>query len=170
MGNYGTRRLIMSQPRQSPIVCCDEGLYEVTLLDAERALIAKLMAELAELVEDDSQADMLTRLFPTALPNDPEAEAEFQDMVRRELIATRIERFKNTTNTAQEGVLNREQLEDWMGAVNDVRLVLGTQLDISQQEDIEELDADDPNAMAQSAYWFFGWLLEHIVATLANEP
>ncbi len=157
------------QDRKAPIVSQGNDMFQVNLLDAERTLIANLMKELSELVESDPKAEMLTRLFPTALPNDPEAEEEFQQMVLQELITTRVGRFSNISATAKEVLLDREQLEGWMAAINDARLVLGTRLDVCEADDFEELDEDDPNALAQSAYWFFGWLLEHIVTALAAD-
>ncbi|MXW42155.1 MAG: DUF2017 family protein [Acidimicrobiia bacterium] len=157
------------EPR-TPIVARGDNLFAIDLLDAERALIAKLMKELAELIEDDPETEMLARLFPTALPDDPTAEAEFQEMVRSELITTRIKRFESVADSVEGSLIDADQLQAWMCAINDARLVLSTRLNISEDDNVEELNEHDPNAMAKSTYWFLGWLLEHIVAATAEEP
>jgi hypothetical protein len=53
-----------------------------------------------------------------------------------------------------------------MGAVNDLRLVLGTRLDVS--EEMDEMDPDDPDAPLFEVYGYLAWLLENIVAALAD--
>ena len=51
-----------------------------------------------------------------------------------------------------------------MGAVNSLRLVLGTRLDVS--EDMDEVDPDHPEAPAFAVYQYLSFLLETIVASL----
>ena len=49
-----------------------------------------------------------------------------------------------------------------MGAVNDIRLVIGTKLDVSEDPSFD-IDEDDPDAQAHAIYTYLGWLLEQIV-------
>jgi len=67
--------------------------------------------------------------------------------------------------------LDQEQLAAWLGAVNDIRLVLGTRLEVSEDDefDIDEEVEDTPESVARSAYWYLGWLLEHLVEVSASE-
>ena len=56
-----------------------------------------------------------------------------------------------------------------MGAVNDLRLVLGTRLDVS--EDDHDVDPDAPDGPARLVYHYLGWLLEEIVdACMTRRP
>jgi hypothetical protein len=55
-----------------------------------------------------------------------------------------------------------------MGAINDLRLVLGTRLDVSEDMDLDALADDDPLTPAFALYGYLGWLQEQIVAALAN--
>jgi Domain of unknown function (DUF2017) len=65
-----------------------------------------------------------------------------------------------------------EELESWMGALNDLRLVLGTLLDVSEDE--TDFDPDADNAFGYAIYHFLGALLEQAVevlfSTLPPEP
>ena len=54
----------------------------------------------------------------------------------------------------------------WMRSINDIRLVMGTMLGIS--EDGEEPDLEGDDLAAYSVYEFFGGLLELIVQALAD--
>ena len=53
-----------------------------------------------------------------------------------------------------------------MGAVNDLRLVIGTNLDVC--EDDGPLDPDDPDAPACAVYGYLTGLLDDIVSALAD--
>ena len=46
-----------------------------------------------------------------------------------------------------------------MGAVNDIRLVIGTKLDVSEDPSFEITD-DDPDVQAYAIYTYCSWLLE----------
>lgn len=154
---------------QQPIRPNGDGTYALHLRSDERALIASVAAELRTLVEGNPNDEMLARLFPTARPDDAGAEAEYQEMVRGELVAKRINRFSTVTEMAEATVLDKDQLAAWVGAVNDLRLVLGTRLEVAENDDFDDLDEGDPETVARSAYWYLGWLLEHLVEASAAE-
>ncbi|MDE0580835.1 MAG: DUF2017 family protein [bacterium] len=155
-------------PRR-PIEPNGDGTYRLDLRDEERALIAAIVPDLRGLLADDPADEVLTRLFPTARPDDPEAEAEFQGMVRDELVTKRLSRLDIVAELAEATVLDQEQLAAWMGAVNDIRLVLGTRLGVTEDDEFDEADDDDPESVARSAYWYLGWLLEHLVEASTSE-
>ena len=155
-------------PRQ-PVVANGDGTFRLELLDNERALIAAIVPDLRALLADDPDDEMLTRLFPTAVPNDPEAEAEYREMVRDELVSKRLTRLDAVAELAEATVLNSEQLAAWVGSVNDIRLALGTRLEVTEADEYDDLEEDDPDSAARSAYWYLGWLLEHLVEASASE-
>lgn len=155
-------------PRQ-PVMPNGDGTYRLDLRDEERALIAAIVPDLRGLLAEDPGDEMLTRLFPTAVPDDPEAEAEYRELVRDELISKRLARLDMVAELAEATVLDQEQLAAWMGAINDIRLVLGTRLGVTEDDEFEESDEEDPEAVARSAYWYLGWLLEHLVEASASD-
>lgn len=155
-------------PRR-PVMSNGDGTFSLDLREEERALIATIVPDLRALLADDPGDEMLTRLFPTARPDDPDAEAEYREMVRDELVSKRMARLDAVAELAEATVLDQEQLAAWMGAVNDIRLVLGTRLGVSEEDEYDEADEDDPESVARSAYWYLGWLMEHLVEASASE-
>jgi hypothetical protein len=62
--------------------------------------------------------------------------------------------------------LDDDQLTAWLGAVNDLRLALGTRLNVT--EDMEPPSPDDPEAPAMATYAYLSVLQERMVEALAT--
>ncbi len=139
------------------------GNFAINLPAEERELLSGLPAQLRELL-GDGDAPSLRRLFPAAYHLDAEKDAEYHELVRSELLATKISRAELLESTSHASTLTEEQLLGWMGAVNDLRLVLGTQLDVSEDDD--DIEADDPRAGHFGLYHYLGYLLENIIRAL----
>lgn len=137
---------------------------EVSLPQEERELLAELSAQLRELLLADEDPN-LARLYPVAY-DDPRMDEEYRSMVRGSLVEERLAALDTLDATVHEKVLTEEQLGCWMGAVNDLRLVLGTRLDVSEDE--LEFDPDAPDAPVRAVYHYLGWLLEEIVGVMAQ--
>ena len=63
--------------------------------------------------------------------------------------------------------LDEDQVLAWLGAINDLRLVLGTRLDVT--EDLHEtgVPEHDQRAGPFAVYAYLGWLQEQVVRALA---
>jgi hypothetical protein len=136
---------------------------EVAVPKEERELLAGLSEQLRELVLDGDDPS-LHRLYPSAY-QDARQEEEYRSLVRGSLVEGRLAALDVLDETLEAKTLTDEQLGCWMGAINDMRLVLGTRLDVSE-EDVE-IDPDDPEAPARVVYHYLGWLLEDIVTTMS---
>ena len=64
-------------------------------------------------------------------------------------------------------VLDRDDADAWLGCLNDLRLVLGTRLGVTEQTDADDLDDDDPRRQALEVYGWLGWLQESLISCLA---
>jgi hypothetical protein len=63
--------------------------------------------------------------------------------------------------------LDRDQADAWLGLLNDVRLVLGVNLDVDEDTlDEPPTDADDPRAQALGVYSWLGWVQESLLQCL----
>lgn len=140
------------------------GTFIINLPDDERELLHALPGQLHEMLTSGDPTG-LRRLFPAAYHLDPEKDAEFHELMRSELVASKAGRAKILEETAFARSLTEEQLLGWMGAVNDLRLVLGTQLDVS--EDDSDPEPDHPLAAHFGLYHYLGFLLENIVRALS---
>ena len=138
----------------------------------ERELVARLLTELSQLLMGESSDPRLIRIFPPAyhLADDAEADAEYQRLMREELVASRLSGI-TTVNTALQGSgpVDEETMISFIQAINGLRLVLGTMLDVVEDHDPDEIDEDDPLVSEHHLYNFLSWLLDWAVQAL-GEP
>jgi len=129
----------------------------------ERLLLSDLLDDLESRL---STADPSTRrLFPPAYPDDPEAEAEYQSMLHAELVDGRQARIGAVRDTLERDALTAEEVEAWVGVLNDLRLTLGSELEVAQDEDVPE--EGDPRREPFVRYVYLGWLQEQFVEAAA---
>jgi len=137
---------------------------------AERDVLRTLPSQLrALLTGTDVAADPdLRRLFPPAYTDDPEKAAEYDGMVRDDLMAGRLAAIEVMERTIDSDRLSEDELLAWLSAINDLRLVLGTRLDVV--EDLSELDVrpGDPRAEGLALYAYLSVLEEDAVAALSR--
>lgn len=113
----------------------------------------------------------LARLLPDAYRDDDAAAADFRRYTETDLRAGK--RAQATAVLASlapysEGGrvrLDRASADAWLGCLNDLRLVLGTRLEVTEET---ELDAapDDPRAQALAVYGWLGGVQEMLISRL----
>lgn len=142
------------------------GDYRLRLPAAAREGLGRLVAELRELIEAEDAA--VERLFPAAHRDDPEASARFDDLVRGSLVGGRLTALATVESTLHAERLAHDELEAWCGVLNDLRLVIGERLGVT--EDLYEggIDPRDPRAPQLALYGWLTWLQGEIVETLAT--
>jgi hypothetical protein len=141
------------------------GDFRLRLPREERDVLRTLPAQLRALLETDDPA--LARLFPPAYGDDTERSAEYDRLVREDLIAHRRSSLEVMEATIDADRLNEDQMVSWLGALNDLRLVLGTRLDVTEDMDPEAISNRDPMAPTLAMYYYLGWLEEQVVEALA---
>ncbi|NHC45257.1 DUF2017 domain-containing protein [Motilibacter aurantiacus] len=117
----------------------------------------------------------LRRLLPDAYADDEAAAGEFRRYTERGLrerkrTAARVALASlDTGNGVRE--LDEEQALAWLGALNDVRLALGTRIGVSEDWDERAagLADDDPLGYAFAVYDHLTWLQELLVQAI-GEP
>jgi hypothetical protein len=142
------------------------GRYRLRLPNHERELLRSLPGRLRELLATDDPA--LRRLFPPAYRDDPERQAEYESLVSPELTRERLDALTVMERTIDATDLTEEEVTAWLGALNDLRLVLGTRLDVTEEMYDEGLAEDDPRSPAFAVFAYLGWLEEQIVEALAT--
>ena len=91
--------------------------------------------------------------------------AGYSVLAGSELIERRLAALDLVSSTLQADELSEDEVESWMRCINDIRLVLGTVLDVTDEGDVPA--DDDPQAPMYSAYEYLGMLLERIVRSLS---
>lgn len=143
------------------------GGYRLRLPAEERELLRSLPGQLRDVLQTDDPS--LRRLFPPAYADDDEADGEFRRLMRDELLDGKLAALRVVEETAGAERLTGEQLEAWLGALESLRLVLGTQLDVTEETYADDLDPSDPLAPALALYGYLSWLQEEAVAALTDE-
>jgi hypothetical protein len=144
------------------------GRYVVELGSNERLLVANLVDQLREQLLASTDQPTLRRLFPPAYANDPERDAGYQVLTRDELLEGRLAAIDVVERTLDgDNELDQSELTAWMTTLNSLRLALGTRLDVD--EELPQLDPDDPLAPEYALYDFLGWLLAHVVEALSPD-
>ena len=147
-----------------------KGDFEVRLPEEERELLVALVGSLRAAFDTDVRAEpALRRLFPPAYADvaDEEAESQYQAMVHDELLASRRAALDVLEATASRDRVDEPELLAWMTAVNQLRLVLGTRLDVSE-DDEPFPEPDDPLAPLAEIYHYLGVLLEALIDALES--
>jgi hypothetical protein len=143
-----------------PIRAASDGSYVVDLGPNERELVRSVAEQLKELlVETDSP--VLRRLFPPPYGDDEERNEGYAALARPELIEHRLASLDTVIASVQASTLDEDEIAAWMRSINDVRLVLGTVLDVV--DDDQEIAVDEHNAATYQAYELLGYLLECVV-------
>jgi hypothetical protein len=147
-----------------------DGGFALDIPAEQRDVLRALPAQLRELLaEGNADDDALRRLFPSADPDDPDHAAEFDHLVRDDLLAQRAAAIDAMERTIDADRVTEDDLVGWLGAVNDLRLVLGTRLNVTEETTSEDFGDADPRASAYALYAYLSYLEEQIVQALSDE-
>lgn len=146
-----------------------DGHFEVGLGAEERELLRTLPGQLRELLDQGDGADpALRRLFPPAYVADEEHEAEYRRLMGGDLREHHLQALSIMEATVDAERLAEDELVAWLLALNDVRLVLGTRLDVAEDMDWDDVAPEDPRAPGLALYGYLSMLVEQVVEALAS--
>jgi hypothetical protein len=171
----------------------DGDVLVLQLAAEERPILASLAASLAEMLEpagSTPEADPLVALVgfssddPVDKPDDPalrrllpdayadaEGAAEFRRFTDADLRAEKVANLRRILDgaTASGGVVRIEpaEVDGWLAGLNDIRLVLGERLDMTEErEHLENLEQGDPRLALLAAYDWLSEMQEWLVQLL----
>ena len=152
--------------RSGPLVRDKDGSWSLNLDENERGVLLVSVDQLRGLLRSGADAERTRRLHPVAYNADAEADAEWQRLMRDDLVESRVAAIDRVEAMLEEGAgFDDGALTSLMITVNALRLVLGTLLDVSDDgpEPQVDHDPDDPETAQWHLYMWLGWLLEWIV-------
>ena len=138
------------------------------LEDHEAGLLRNLLDEMGTLLEVRIEADPVThRLFPRAY-EDPDQESAYRELVGDELIddkqrAVRAARSALGDDGGVSLELEADDVATWLRLLTDLRLAIGTRLEVDEARMSSKVDAGDPDAPALSVLHWLGWLQESLI-------
>ncbi len=130
----------------------------------EQLLLTELLDELERRLDDPDDPE-LRRLFPPAYP-EPVDEEHYRSLVRDQLVSGRSKALATVRETIGSDTLDAEQADQWLRALNDMRLVLGTRWDVTEEMDYGRLDMNEPRGRELAIYGYLSWLQEQLVESL----
>ncbi len=147
------------------------GGYDLRLPPGERALLAALPGQLGHLLgemarDGGAPPEALRRLFPVAYVRDELAEATYEAIMRRELLEHHQEALEVLARTSTAEHLDEDQAASWLAAVNDLRLVLGTSLGVT--EEAAPPDESDPAFSDWVYYSYLSYLQGELIDALSE--
>jgi hypothetical protein len=140
-----------------------DGAILLRLSPEERSLLVSLVEELRSLLETSRSDPSLRRLFPPAYDGE-EDERAYRELAGDELLQGRRDGLELLADTAERDRLAPEEADAWLRALNDLRLVLGTRLDVQEGTLLGE--AQTPEL---AIYGYLSWLQEQLVEALSSD-
>ena len=128
-------------------------------------MLAALPGQLRAALAADEPA--VYRLFPPAYDDDPASNLEYHQLVGESLLDGKLAALGVLERTAHADQLGEDELDAWLGAIESLRLVLGTELDV-REETLGAIAPTDPNAYRLAVYQWLSWLQEEVVQALAD--
>lgn len=145
-----------------------DGTFTVHLSDDERAILAAAPAEVLDLLADRDNDASTFRLFPRAYEEDLGRQIDYDRLMRDDLLNRHIVALKDLAETIRSTRITITELDTWARAINLVRLVLGTRLDVTESSTERDFPRNSPLANAFALYAYLGDLQEDAVDALAQ--
>ena len=128
---------------------------------AEAGIDGLLLDQLEQLLAadaDDVAGDpVMDRLLPEGHRGDPELAADYRELTESSLRSGKTDDLAVVRATLPDGGgevrLDREQAAAWLRSSNDLRLALGTRLDITEDTEPPEEIADEQDQQLAVYYW-----------------
>ena len=140
----------------------------LALDDAEATLLRRLADELRSVVSGGQDTDSVQRrLFPDAYES-PDDSRAFRDLVESELRTGKLATLDRVSSDlgpdgAAHVVLDTEGVTAWLTALTDMRLAIGTRLDVDEEKMAAELDKTDESFAPLWVLHWLGWVQESLL-------
>lgn len=141
----------------------------VSIGEQEAELLRRLVREYLEVL-DSGAADetVMKRLFPDASVDDEQVRATYRDLAHDTLADHKKETGETALRTlgdkgALDGSLTEDERDAWLVLLTDLRLVLGTRLNVDEDKMSMEPDPNDPEQWPLALIHYLGWLQESLV-------
>jgi hypothetical protein len=111
---------------------------------------------------------VLARLLPSAYADDDKASADFRRYTDADLRTRKRANAAAVRASLPEGKgrveLDRDQVDQWLECLNDMRLALGTALGVTEDTHPEDYDEEDPAREALEVYSWLAYLQESLLS------
>jgi hypothetical protein len=141
------------------------GIYKLNLDGDERDILRTLGPQFAAMLDDPTQP-VLERLFPPAYSNAEHLplQDEYRRLMQDDLVDRHRDELELLASTAGSDTLTAEQLLAWSRALNSIRLVLGTHLDVAEEDEHRS-----PISPDEALYQWLTYVLGEVIEALDDQ-
>ena len=147
----------------------DNDGVRLVLDEMETHVIRQLTEELRTLLDGgriDRGDPVYERLFPAAY-DDAKDETAYRDLIGDDLVTFKLEALDAVAGALGERfsdvTLEGETLDIWLACLTDLRLAIGTRLDVDEERMGAEIDPNDPDARSLAVLHWLGFVQEGVV-------
>jgi hypothetical protein len=137
------------------------------VFDADEShLFVQLAKEYASVLEQERSGPVHERLYPAAYEDDND-EAKYKDLIGDSLSTHKLEALATVTKAVRKRgtdvIISVDEFDAWLQTITDMRLVIGTRLDVDEARMSEVVSPRDPDAHALAVLHWLGWLTEGLI-------
>lgn len=148
------------------------GKISASLGPQETELLRGLVSEYLDLLKTEQSGDpVLKRLFPEAGGDDPEVTRQFNEVTGDELNRHKQNAVEIVMASLPESgtwreTLSQEQWGAWLTLLTDLRLTIGTRLNVTEDTMEKQADPRDPQQREIAVLHYLGALQESLVSAV----
>ena len=137
----------------------------------EADLLRGLVDEMAMLLDHhDDRDDVVQRILPDAY-EDPQEEKKYRELVGDDVLRAKLDGLREARDALGQsgGVtleLGPERVGPWLALLTDMRLAIGTRLQVTPESMETEIDPENEDAAAYSVLHWLGWVQGTILERL----
>ncbi len=139
----------------------------------ESALLRDVAEQTRALFEEQDDRDpVIQRVFPDAYESQEDARA-FKELTESELRSSKVAALESLIETLDRSnsvklALTSDEVEAWLTALTDMRLALGTRIDVTEEMMNKDVDPEDPDAGTLYLLHWLGWLQESMLEAMTQ--
>jgi hypothetical protein len=141
--------------------------------ETEADLLRRLTAEMETLLSSEAGGEdaVIDRLFPDAYES-PEDESAFREIVGDDLRRHKLDALSDVRSAlgkrgAATITFSEGDPGTWLTVLTDMRLAIGTKLDVTEESMSQELELDRPTSSSMLVLHWLGWMQESILKAIA---
>ena len=139
----------------------------------ESALLRDVAEQTRALFEEQDDSDpVIQRVFPDAYESQEEARA-FKELTESELRSSKVAALESLIEALDRSnsiklTLTSDEVEAWLTALTDMRLALGTRIDVTEEMMNKDVDSEDPDAGTLYLLHWLGWVQESMLEAMTQ--
>lgn len=140
----------------------------VSLDSAQRGLLEQMGLHVRRLLTEGDESGETRSLFPPAYGEDWARQVEFDRLMKDDLSRSHVSALDALLYMVETDRVSADQLENFMRAINQIRLVMAKWLDVSNETTDEDFPTTDPKHDTWRIYRYFAYMQSEALDALTE--